>query len=407
MKSNSEKYMLLGVLILLVASFAFGQINGGNITGFVSGEAWDFENSNTASDYMDVIWYSVGPGVMDFIVAFGIIFATMQMGLGMAFSKAGSALGGEQSKNPMTIFAVFGGIAGAWYINSNNIPFASFIGEYGIIIAVLILALMIGKIILAIKSHDEKNIGITLIAAGSAFLLMGISLIYVLDTGAAWGFLIAAAGLGAIIFGLVMKLKKPYDPNKPRYNSPNPSNPPITPQPTPALPSEIHPEFPGEPIPPTNSQEPHPEFPGEHIPPNNIPGTNQPTPQLERALKLTLEELLTLHMRIKNVSIDYTEFIKLLEKFNTKRKLFYGRPQILQFEEIIDKNFKLKQKNFEEIKLEFEKAERDIKIFRKAGGKIDQELIKHYEICKKDFTELYELYKIIYKEMEGAHLITP
>ena len=204
-----DRRVFLAVVFVLMISFV-GSVFDSNITGLATAEdAWDFDNANTVSEYIDVIWLSLGDEVMDFAIAFGVIFATMSMGLGMAFSKSSDSYGsGSQDKNSMTVFAVFGGIAGAYYVNVNNIPFASFIGEYGILISILILALTIGKIILAVKSDEGKNIGATLIASGAAFMLIGIALIYVVEKSAGFGWLIAFVGAIAIILGFIQSYTK-------------------------------------------------------------------------------------------------------------------------------------------------------------------------------------------------------
>jgi hypothetical protein len=204
MKLRTERAVFLFTLFLMISAFAAGQYSGdlsGEVTGFVTGEfaspitgqvskenAWNFEDAAGVEDYLDVVWSSLGEGTMDMILAMGIVFAMMSIGLSLV-PKLGDNAEGKRAFN---IFAAMSGFGTAYYVNVNNIPFAAFIGQYAIIITILLLALIIGKVVMAVKEGDGW--GPALMAGGVAFVFIGASMIYVLDGYASWGWVTAIGG---------------------------------------------------------------------------------------------------------------------------------------------------------------------------------------------------------------------
>jgi hypothetical protein len=223
MQLRTERAVFLFTLFLMIGAFAVGQSGDiSNITGFATSdfnspitgqatqEAWNFEGANELGDYIDVVWNSLGEKAMDMIMAFGIVFAIFVIGLGLV----GDIAKNDQASKAMNVFAVFASLGTAYYVNVNNVPFSTFIGEYSLIITILLLALILGKIAMALKS-DKSSWGPPLIAGGLGFMLIGSSMIYVLaDSYGGWGWILLVAGVMFVFAGAFALLMSANDEDK-------------------------------------------------------------------------------------------------------------------------------------------------------------------------------------------------
>ncbi len=146
----------------------------------------------TFSSIFDQLIKFLGPQGVDLLFAFGIVTTILYMALAnvalfqkSAASKAGGAL-----------FAVLAGLATAFYIYINKIPFLAIMGPY----LLLIVAIFLGLLLLSVaKSMVEgKSLASMLGVYGLGAFIIGI-LIIMLSPALAWiGILITV--IGAILF---------------------------------------------------------------------------------------------------------------------------------------------------------------------------------------------------------------
>jgi len=148
----------------------------------------------TFESVFDIITETLGPQGFDFLVAFGVVFAALWMGITMLpqFKEGPSKAAG-------TLFAIMGGLGTAFYVYINNIPFMSIIAPFSLFITFTLFSILIIKMILAAKDGELK--GATLgTMIGFAALILGIGLTVAGGTVEALG----VAGGVIIVIGIII-----------------------------------------------------------------------------------------------------------------------------------------------------------------------------------------------------------
>jgi hypothetical protein len=164
MKPRIERTVFLVTLLLLFGAFAAGQFSSPGITGaVVSGEPWDFEDTEGLSEMFEVIQLSIGEGLMDFIIAFIAAFAAASVATSALMSQ------GSFGNDPMTktsLYALSAALAlgGSWYYPQEIIKLM-------LLFLVLIIVALIFKWLRAIQKGE--SFGWTLTTGGVMLMMLG------------------------------------------------------------------------------------------------------------------------------------------------------------------------------------------------------------------------------------------
>jgi hypothetical protein len=207
MKPQIERVLLVVTFILILSSFALGKMPAG-ITGMAVADdqlAWDFAESGTLSEYIDIVWFSVGEGTMDMIVTFIVVYAVISLALALVGDFGASSYGGgekETVKAAMQVLAVGMAISATYYVSVNNFKFTVFLAKYSLFFTFIIMAFLIGKTLIAFK--NGKSLGWTLATGGLGLIIMGGAVVYFNGlNGIEWvGWLNIVVGVACLIFGI-------------------------------------------------------------------------------------------------------------------------------------------------------------------------------------------------------------
>ena len=161
----------------------------------------------TASEGMRQAFEYLGPEGMNFIVAFGIVFAAIYLGLSL-IPKFGET---DQAKIALGVFAVFSALATAFYVFMNEIDFIGVIAPFSLFVVAILIGLIGIKIIIAVR-NEEMDKKTALGAAGFFLLIFGIALAMLtprLPTGdiaglAGWGAFLALLGAVFLIISVFL-----------------------------------------------------------------------------------------------------------------------------------------------------------------------------------------------------------
>jgi hypothetical protein len=185
MKPNIGKKVFITTIILFLLAIVFSSsgislnsVTGASITGalITDGDAWDFSEANGLSEYIDIVWSSLGDKSIDLIVTFIVVFAVFSMGLGMLGEFGRTGMGGDSIKNSMQLLSVGAAISSVYYVNTQGIEFTLFLARYSLFFVGIIFAFTMGKVLIAFK--EDKSISWTLMAGGIGLLVLGASILY-------------------------------------------------------------------------------------------------------------------------------------------------------------------------------------------------------------------------------------
>lgn len=218
MNKNWKYLALILVFTYLVSGFAAISYAEDSIYNDVFGDvfapkqAWDFSNAQDTGGYIDVITYSLGEKTIDFILAFGVVFSALYMGLNM-ISFGGGFTEDKAVKTSKGGFAVFAAMGTAFYVNMNAIPFTAFIAPYALFLTIAILALIMGNMIIKLKEGDA-DFNMIMMGAGMACMVGGIGMYRFLREARLHGIGAFVAFIGAVmlILGVILSLRDKYKP---------------------------------------------------------------------------------------------------------------------------------------------------------------------------------------------------
>jgi hypothetical protein len=198
MQSRKERTVFLFTMLLMLGAFLAGQLYSGDITGAATGDAWDFENANEASDYFNVVKDSLGEDIIDFIISFIMTFAIMYYAAGKAFG-GGGGYGDSSGNAAMSIFALAASLLASWYYSSFIIGYLSFF-----------LAVMLGvTLVQYISGLKENKTGYHKLAVyGLGFVAIGLAMFYFEHLGMkGWGAFVVIIGFIVLIVGIIGTMK--------------------------------------------------------------------------------------------------------------------------------------------------------------------------------------------------------
>jgi len=175
-------------------------------------KVWDFSDAQDVGGYIDVISYSLGEKTIDFIMAFGIVFAALYMGFGMMGSMGGGFSMNDQVKTAQTAFAAFAGLGTAFYVNMNEIPFTNYIAPYALFLTVGILALIMGNMILKLRK-EKSDMGTLLVGIGMSGLVVGFGMNSFLEEAGFGGVGVFIAVIGGLmlVLGVILSISGKYE----------------------------------------------------------------------------------------------------------------------------------------------------------------------------------------------------
>jgi hypothetical protein len=220
MNRNWKYLTLVLVSLYLVSGFAAVTYADTFEDVFGSGRSeekkmWDFSETNDIGGYLDVVSYSLGIKTIDFMMAFGVVFSALWMGLSMIGGMGGGFSSNDATKSAQMAFAAFAAIGTAFYVNMNDIPFTSIIAPYSLFLTVIVLALIMGNMIIKLK-NGESDMGIILVAVGMSALIGGIGMNkFLADAGLGGvGAFIAIIGVIMLLIGAIIAIKDKYKTNE-------------------------------------------------------------------------------------------------------------------------------------------------------------------------------------------------
>jgi len=149
---------------------------------------------NALSGAIDIL----GVDTIEFILAFGIIFAIIYMGFNLSNQISDNA----GAKAAVSVISALSGLGAAFYIHTANIDFLGFVGTFGIAIAALAAVFLILKFVRDItggKSLKDLFKDFTGGYLAGGLFVIGMGLTYIGIEEGAW-----LMGLGFIIFILIV-----------------------------------------------------------------------------------------------------------------------------------------------------------------------------------------------------------
>ena len=198
MESRLERTVFLFTLILMLGAFAAGQFAGSaDITGFASStDAWNYEGAETAGDYLEVTFDSLGDGAVDFIVSFIAIMAAFTLA-GSTLMKAGGAFGeSTEAKAAINLFGVAAALGGSIY-------YAEAVTTYVLVFIPLILVTVFYKFLKGLKDGEEAGYW-NFVFGGMSLIVLGYFVVNSSKIGLDWaGYLSIFIGALVFIYGLM------------------------------------------------------------------------------------------------------------------------------------------------------------------------------------------------------------
>lgn len=146
---------------------------------------------------------TLGLAAFDFIITFGVVFASILLAAEEIFRKTDQ----KTAFNPLSVsLAALFGLAAAVFVVLNGIPAVTLLGIYGILVSLILLALLVAQLI---KPAEGSKLCNGLAVAGITALIIGAAIPSLLPPFTLLGSLAITAGLVLLAISLYLCFRKP------------------------------------------------------------------------------------------------------------------------------------------------------------------------------------------------------